>query len=229
MARIPYLQQSDLPPEHQDILARPIALNRAMANSPNAAKAMTGLAMYIRRGSKLDPRLRELAILQVGYLARSPYEYSHHVKLGREAGVTDDDIRAIGEETAGRPTKLDALSKTVLRAAREMTNDLAMSDASFAALEKALGREQVIDLTLAIAFYNAVVRLLGTLQIDVEPEYQKLSGRASAAALGCDGERPRSKSVGGIDEVECICVGLWSCSQPLLRRPRAPSNIRRGR
>ena len=76
---------------------------------------MTGLAMYIRHHSKLDPRLRELAILQVGYLARSPYEYSHHVKLGREAGVTDDDIRAINEETAGRPSQLDALSKTVDR------------------------------------------------------------------------------------------------------------------
>jgi alkylhydroperoxidase family enzyme len=87
--------------------------------------------------------------------------------------VSDDDIRAIGEETAGRPTKLDALSKTVLRAAREMTTGLAMSDATFAELEKALGREQVIDLTLAIAFYNGVVRLLGTLQIDVEPEYQR--------------------------------------------------------
>jgi len=129
-------------------------------------------AMYIRHKSKLDPRLRELAILQVGYLAKSPDEYSHHVKIGREFGVTDDDIRAIGEETAGRPTKLDALAKTVLRAAREMTNGLAMSDATFAELEKALGREQVIDLTLAIAFYNAVVRLLATLQIDVEPEYQ---------------------------------------------------------
>jgi len=120
MARVPYLQQSDLPPEHQDILARPIALNRAMANSPHAAKAMTGLAMYIRHQSKLDP-----------------------------------------------------LSKTVLRAAREMTNDLAMSDATYAALEKALDREHLIDLTLVIAFYNAVVRLLATLQIDVEPEYQK--------------------------------------------------------
>lgn len=172
MARVPYLEQSDLPPEHRDILARPIALNRAMANSPNAARAVTGLAMYIRHKSKLDPRLRELAILQVGYLAKSPYEYSHHVKIGREFGVTDDEIRAIGEETAGRPTKLDILSRTVLRAAREMTADLAMSDATFATLEKALGRENVIDLTLAIAFYNGVVRMLGTLQIDVEPEYQ---------------------------------------------------------
>jgi alkylhydroperoxidase family enzyme len=173
MARVPYLEQSDLPPEHRDLLARPIALNRAMANHPEASRAMTGLAMYIRHRSKLDPRLRELAILQVGYLAKSAYEYSHHVKLGREFGVTDDDIRAIGEETAGRPSRLDPLARTVLRAAREMTQDLAMSDATFAALEREMTREHIIDLTLAIAFYNAVVRLLGTLQIDVEPEYRR--------------------------------------------------------
>ena len=173
MARVPYLEQSDLPPEHRDILARPIALNRAMANNPEAARAMTGLAMYIRHQSKLDPRLRELAILQVGYLARSPYEYSHHVKIGREFGVSDDDIRAIGEETRGRESKLDPLARTVLCAAREMTSELAMSDETYAALERALGRAQIIDLTLTIAFYNAVVRVLGTLQIDVEPEYQK--------------------------------------------------------
>jgi alkylhydroperoxidase family enzyme len=173
MARVPYLQQSDLPPEHQDLLARPIALNRAMANNPEASKAFSVPAMYIRHKSKLDARLRELAILQVGYLAKSPYEYSHHVKIGREFGVSDDDIRAIGEETAARPSKLDPLAKTVLRAAREMTNDLAMSDATFAALEKELGREAIIDLTVAIAFYNGVVRLLATLQIDVEPEYQQ--------------------------------------------------------
>jgi alkylhydroperoxidase family enzyme len=173
MARVPYLEQSDLPPEHRELLARPIALNRAMANNPAASRAMTGLAMYIRHKSKLDPRLRELAILQVGYLARSPYEWSHHVKIGREFGVSDDDIRAIGEETAGRGSKLDPLSKAVLRGAREMTRDLAMSDETYGALEPELGRETMIDLVMSIAFYNSVVRLLATLQIDVEPEYQK--------------------------------------------------------
>jgi alkylhydroperoxidase family enzyme len=173
MARVPYLEQSDLPPEHRDLLARPIALNRAMANNPEASRAFSVPAMYIRHKSRLDPRLRELAILQVGYLTKSAYEYSHHVKIGRDFGVSDDDIRAIGEETAGRPSKLDPLAKTVLRAAREMTTGLAMSDATFAALERELGREKLIDLAMAVAFYNGVVRLLGTLQIDVEPEYQK--------------------------------------------------------
>jgi alkylhydroperoxidase family enzyme len=129
--------------------------------------------MYIRHRSKLDPRLRELAILQVGYLAKSPYEYSHHVKIGREFGVSDDDIRAIGEETAGRPSKLDPLAKMVLRAAREMTQSLAMEDETYTLLEHSLGRANLIDLIMAISFYNAVVRLLATLQIDVEPEYQQ--------------------------------------------------------
>jgi alkylhydroperoxidase family enzyme len=114
-----------------------------------------------------------MAILQVGYLARSPYEYSHHVEIGRGFGVSDDDIRAIADETAGRPTKLDPLAKAVLRAAREMTTELAISDQTFAELRRGLDNERLTDLVLTIGFYNAVVRILATLQIDVEDGYRK--------------------------------------------------------
>ena len=78
---------------------------------------------------------------------------------------------ALIDDTAGKPTQLDDMAKTVLRAAREMTQDGAMSDATFATLQKALGNEQIVDLTITIAFYNAVVRVLATLQIDVEDDY----------------------------------------------------------
>jgi len=171
MARVPYLEKSDLLPENQDLLARRISLTRALVNSPNAARAFSGVGQFIRFGSKLDPRLRELAILQVGWLARSPYEWSHHVKISHDFGCTDDDVRALIDDTAGRPTSLDTLTKTVLLAVREMTRDGAMSEATFATLRAALGNEYVIDLTLTIAFYNAVVRVLATLQIDVEDDY----------------------------------------------------------
>jgi alkylhydroperoxidase family enzyme len=171
MARVPYLEASDLAPEHQDLLKRRITLNQALVNSPNAARAFDGLGMFIRFRSKLDPRLRELAILQVGWLARSPYEWSHHVKLGLDFGVSEGDIRALIDDTAGKPTAMDALTKTVLRAAREMTVDGAMADGTFGELQAALGNELVVDLTLTIGFYNAVVRVLATLQIDVEDDY----------------------------------------------------------
>jgi alkylhydroperoxidase family enzyme len=171
MARVPYLEPSDLAPEDQDLLKRPIWLFKALANSPKAARAFSGLGGYIRYGSKLDPRLREMAILQVGWLAKSPYEWSHHVKLGHDFGVSDEDVQALIDDTAGKATGLDALTKTVLLAAREVTADGAMTDATFAALQAELGNALVVDLTLTISFYNAVVRVLGTLRIDVEPEY----------------------------------------------------------
>jgi alkylhydroperoxidase family enzyme len=171
MARVPYLEQSDLSPADQDLLKRPITLFKALVHSPNAARAFHGLGDYIRYGSKLDMRLRELAILQVGWLARAPYEWSHHVKLGLDFGVTEADIQALIDDTDGKPTGLDTLTRQVLRAAREMTTDGEMSDASFAALQAALGNEQMVDLTITIAFYNAVVRVLATLRIDVEDDY----------------------------------------------------------
>ena len=119
MARLPYLDKSDLLPEHQDLLARNLNLYRVLAHSPRAARSLNTLARYIRDGSRLDPRLRELAILQVSYLTRSAWGYSHHVRIGREVGLSDDDIRAVADETAGRPTGLEPLAKTVLRAARD--------------------------------------------------------------------------------------------------------------
>jgi alkylhydroperoxidase family enzyme len=171
MARVPYLSKSDLAEADQDLLNRPISLFKALVNSPKAARAFSGLGGYIRYGSKLDPRLRELAILQVGWLARSPYEWSHHVKLGHDFGVSDADIQALIDDSAGKQTSLDPLSLTVLRAAREITDGGAMEAGTFASLQATLGNELVIDLTITIAFYCAVVRLLATLQIDVEPDY----------------------------------------------------------
>jgi alkylhydroperoxidase family enzyme len=171
MARVPYLSKADLAEADQELLNRPISLNKALVNSPKAARAFSGLGGFIRYGSKLDPRLRELAILQVGWLARSPYEWSHHVKIGHDFGVSDDDIQALIDDTAAKPVALDALTLDVLKAAREIADGGAMTAPTFASLQAALGNEQVVDLTITISFYCAVVRVLATLQIDVEPDY----------------------------------------------------------
>ncbi|MBT4491424.1 MAG: carboxymuconolactone decarboxylase family protein [Rhodospirillaceae bacterium] len=171
MARIPYLDVDDLAEEDRDLLKRPINLHRALVHSPGGAGSFGQLGSYIRFGSKLDPRLRELAILQVGYLTGSEYEYSHHVKIGRDFGVTDDDIACMIVESEGRNSGLPQLDRAVLRAAREMTQDLKISDATFTKLKSHLNEELLVDLTIVIAFYNGVVRLLGSLEIDVEDSY----------------------------------------------------------
>ncbi len=172
MARLPYLNPSDLAPENRDLLKRNINLYRVMAHNPDAQRAQSAVGSYIRFKTKLDPRLRELAILQVGYVARSAYEWSHHAKIAQDFGVTKKDIHAVAEETAGGDTHLEPLAKMVLRAAREMATTGELSDSNFAALKAALPNEQMIDLIMSISFYCGIVRLLAAFRIDVEPEYQ---------------------------------------------------------
>ena len=171
MARLPYLDADDLPEDQRNLLSRPINLNRALAHNPGALRTFGRMGQWIRHDGNLDPRLRELAIVQVGYSTASPYEYSHHVKIGREFGLSDDDLRAVGANTAGESTHLGDIELLVLRAAREMTDDLAVSGETWAGLEEHLDEADLVELTLVIAFYNAVVRILGTIEIDVEDSY----------------------------------------------------------
>ena len=172
MARLPYLDVEDLAPENQELLKRNINLHRMLVHSPAGARSFAGIGQWIRFESRLDPRLRELAILQVGYLTRCAYEYSHHLRIGRDFGITDDDVRALIAETEGRDSGLPVLDRAVLRAAREMTEGLTIADPTFAELQAELDEERLVDLVVIISFYCAVVRLLTTLRIDVEPSYQ---------------------------------------------------------
>ena len=161
-------------PEYRDMLKRNTNLHKLLVNSPEMARAFNGIGGYIRFKSKLDPRLRELAILQVGWMEKSEYEFTHHVKIGREFGVTDEDIAGLMAETEGKPSKLEPLAKAILKGAREMVRELAMSDATFAEIKKDLSDEHMVDLVLTIAFYCGVVRVLATMKIDNEPYYKEV-------------------------------------------------------
>lgn len=172
MARVPYIEQSQLAESDRDLMIRPINLFRALVNSPTALRNFHCLGEWIRWECELDPRLRELAILQVGYLTANDYEFSHHVKIGHDFGVSDDDIHAMIAATRGADVSLGTLEDTVLRVARELTGTGQVTDETYAALAEHLEPASIVDLMIVIGFYNAVVRVLSALRVDVEPEYQ---------------------------------------------------------
>ncbi len=173
MARVPYLSRRDLAAEDQDLLVRDINLFRALAHAPEAARPFLRLAQHIRSESRVDPRLRELAIIQVGYSAASSYEYSHHVKIGRDYGVSEADLEALVAESEGRASLLEPVAKAVVKAAREMTLDGTISETSFRELGRHLDKPQLVELVMIIGFYVGVVSILASLEIDVEDEYKR--------------------------------------------------------
>ncbi len=171
MGRVRYLDREDLAPEYQDIPRMKSNITRALAHSPRGARHVAGVGMYLRHESALNPRLRELAILQVGYATGSEYEYAHHVDVALSFGVSEADILAIAADSAGKASSLEPIARVVLQATRELTERLTLSDQTFAALSEALPPDALIDLLIAIGEYNGMVRIMAALQIDLEPEF----------------------------------------------------------
>lgn len=176
MARLPYVDRDSLPEEMRAGIRSTSNVTRMMSNSPWVAHHSGTVAAYIQ-SSRLDPRLRELALIQVGYAVPCPYEYARHVEIGLARGVTDADLRALAEESAGRPSGIDPLAGLVLRAARELTHGVSTSEATFAGLRRHFDNELLMDLIFAIANYVGVCRVLETFQVELEPVTQTFLDR----------------------------------------------------
>jgi alkylhydroperoxidase family enzyme len=169
MARVPYVAPEDVSPELRHLLSS--NLKMAVANNPTALDVFfSRIGMWLGTEAPLDARLRELAIVQVAYVTANAYEFSWHLQSALRVGVTDMDIGALIAETNGETTSLPALDRAVLQAARDITLELALSDEIWALLEEQLGRERLLELVLAITYYNHVVRVAAVLKVDVDEQ-----------------------------------------------------------
>jgi len=172
MARVRLNETADVAESHRWLFERLeprgglLNIFRALSHSPEAMRRFMKFGSYFLEEGKLDPKLRELAILRAGVLCRSPYEVGQHVAFGRRAGLTDAQIRGVENPT----TQLfSPREMAVLAFAGELTADARVSDATFAAVASHLNDEEIVELTLVTAFYNMVSRTLNALEVDLDP------------------------------------------------------------
>jgi alkylhydroperoxidase family enzyme len=177
MARVPYLSREATTPETTPLWdrleaerKRPTAsLFRALAHAPAQLDGFLTYANALRDQSRLDPRLRELAILSVGYATDSKYEIAHHQSHGLRAGLTKAQLAAVPD--FGATDLFDDLQKAVIRLARESTLRVHVSDVAWKEVAAHLDDQQMVELTMTIAWYNSGVRLMGLLEIELEENY----------------------------------------------------------
>lgn len=60
----------------------------AMAHHPALARAFFTMQGHLLRATTLTERHRELAIMRIAALRRSPYEWAQHLMVGADAGLT---------------------------------------------------------------------------------------------------------------------------------------------
>jgi 4-carboxymuconolactone decarboxylase len=117
--------------------------------------------------STLPPRERELVILRIGWLCRSDYEWGQHVRIGREAGLTDEEICRIpiGPDTQG----WSASDADLLRATDELHHDARVSDSTWNRIATRYNRQQMLDLLFTIGQYNLVSMVLNSCGVQRDP------------------------------------------------------------
>jgi AhpD family alkylhydroperoxidase len=140
----------------------------AMTQAPDLLDGFLTYANALR-ASCLHPKLRELAILTVGYCTASKYEIAHHQSHAEKAGVSPEQLKEVAN--FDQSVLFTEQEKAVMEFARESTLCVNVSEPLWRGVAAFLSEPELIALTLVVAWYNSGVRLMGALDIDLEPGY----------------------------------------------------------
>ncbi len=168
MARVPYLDVSEMPPSLQEVLGGRPQLNifRALANAPAAARGFLALGGALLRRGELDPKLRELVIIRVGILSGADYEVHQHKQVARVIGIAPSKVDALQGDPGSE--LFDPIERDVLRFSDAVLTGVKAPEELFAPVAAALSDAELVELLLVIGFYMMVSRLLENLEVEIE-------------------------------------------------------------
>lgn len=123
----------------------------AMLYTPHVGMPLQELGAALRHRTAFTRREREIATLVVAGHWRSDFEWYAHERLGRRAGLTEDELTALREGRA--PLLADVRERVVYEAARQLSADGDLGDAVYTEAIAALGRAALVELVTLVGYY----------------------------------------------------------------------------
>ncbi|WP_016694368.1 carboxymuconolactone decarboxylase family protein [Rhodococcus rhodochrous] len=150
---------------------------KTLAHHIDLFEAWTPFAWRLLLESALTERQRELVILRVSWRVQSEYEWGHHVRIGRKAGLSDEEIIQAAEPS---PVFADPIETAVVRATDELIDADEVSEATWSELATELSDNQLVELVLLAGSYRMLAGALKTLRVAPDRELAPLG----AAVVG---------------------------------------------
>jgi alkylhydroperoxidase family enzyme len=174
--RIPPLPADQLEAEHADLLD---TINGDATGASNVATTLLRHPLLFRRWASLSGRLlygsllphrdRELLILRTASNCHADYEWAHHIVLGKQAGLTDEEIERVRNGPTDESWSSD--DAVLLSAADELHQDSRISDTTWAALAARYDEKQLIELPILVGQYHMVAFTLNSFGVEIEPGF----------------------------------------------------------
>ena len=170
MARVPYVDPSDVPDEHEALLesalqGKPLNVYRSIGNNPAVLAGMRAFLRSLWNDSGLTDRERELTILSTAATIDSRYEWHQHVNIARDVGIDDAVIAGIG---TGDHAALDRDERTLVEYVRAVVEESvdAVTHDSIAAL---YDESEIVGIAATAQGYAALGGLIRAFDLELEP------------------------------------------------------------
>jgi alkylhydroperoxidase family enzyme len=224
LPRVATVDMDNLSEPQREMLASRGNLNiyKTLANHVELYNRWSPLGRYLLNGSTVQPRHREMAMLRIGWLCQSGYEWSQHARIAKaSAGMNEAEIRAIA--VGPQSTQWSDLDRAVLEMADELRYDAMISDGTWAALKRGYSDEQIMELLFTSAQYQLVSMALNSLGVQLEPSaVDRIPSDLPLPALAQRPTTPRLST----PRLPPLRPEQWSSQQKtLLGAPGAEANV----
>jgi alkylhydroperoxidase family enzyme len=137
-----------------------------IAHHPRLLKRWTAFGGVLLFRGELSGRDRELLVLRTAWNCRAHYEWEHHVAIGRQAGLRDEEIARVAE--GPQATGWAGHDAALLRAADELHDHDRIDDGTWAELAGAYGPAQLVEICMVVGQYHLVAFTLNSLGVQLE-------------------------------------------------------------
>ncbi len=124
----------------------------AMLVNPRLGMALQAVGASLRFETSLDDRLRELAVLTVARAQGSQYEWHVHERLGRAAGLTDDELATMA--AGGEPVSLSPREQLARALVIELVERHEIDEALLGSALDTFGEVALVELVVLAGYYQ---------------------------------------------------------------------------
>ena len=137
---------------------------RSLAHAPDGLQKFQAVGHYSRYDTDLTETQRELIIMITG--RGSVYAWGHHAPLGRQAGLSEDQVAAVKEGKV--PNGLSARDAALCAYVFAFTTLSGVDGKIFEELKRQFTPRQITDISLTSGYYLALGACLIAFNVELE-------------------------------------------------------------
>jgi alkylhydroperoxidase family enzyme len=135
---------------------------------PALTQAFLTFNGHVLYATTLTERQREILVLRVAARRKSAYLWAQHLFLGRDGGLTDEEMAriAFGPDAPF----FEPLETALIRCVDELVDDGVIGDDTWQVLAADLDAQQLLDVVFTVGCYNTVAWFFRSFDLEVDSE-----------------------------------------------------------